>query len=256
MAASGARTAQRRTVEIEDVEDVDEASSRRRSTEPINVDTSSSEDEASRKGSDSDGSEDLAEETAEQELARMQRKWTAPAYAFFWPDPAIEHIDGRRIHTFRCANTGCKHDVQRYLASKDATSTGNLRKHIKKCWGVEALEAADWMSTASKAKESIEKYKRTQDIKVAFGAASQKSFHYSTIQHTPTETRAEIVRWVAESMRPFNIVKDRGFDCLIKTGRPEYKLPSLTTVGRDVRKVFTRVQGRAASWLQASMDEL
>ncbi|TFY58886.1 hypothetical protein EVJ58_g6134 [Rhodofomes roseus] len=61
---------------------------------------------------------------------------------------------------------------------------------------------------------------------------------------------AEIVRWVAESMRPFNIVKDRGFESLIKTGRPEYKLPSPTTVGRDVRKVFLRVRDRIARWLQ------
>lgn len=66
---------------------------------------------------------------------------------------------------------------------------------------------------------------------------------------------AEIVRWVAESMRPFNIVKDRGFDCLMKTGRPEYKLPSPTTVGRDVRKVFARVQQRVAHWLQARENQ-
>ena len=56
-----------------------------------------------------------------------------------------------------------------------------------------------------------------------------------------SKDRAEIVRWVAESMRPFNIVRDHGFECLMKTGRPEYKLPSLSMVGHDVRKVFARV---------------
>jgi hypothetical protein len=30
-------------------------------------------------------------------------------------------------------------------------------------------------------------------------------------------TRAEIVKWVAESLRPFEIVKDQGFQCLMKT---------------------------------------
>ncbi|EPS93342.1 hypothetical protein FOMPIDRAFT_1091628, partial [Fomitopsis schrenkii] len=177
---------------------------------------------------------------------RMKRNWRAPVYAFFKPDPAITYKDGRRLHAFQCANTGCKHVVNWYLTSSDKSSTQNLRKHARKCWGAEALEAADRMITASKAKDSVEKYRRTQNLKVAFGAASKKSFRYSTIQHTPTETR----------MRPFNIVKDRGFDCLMKTGRPEYKLPSPTTVGRDVRKVFTRVQQRVARWLQEYDGEL
>lgn len=66
---------------------------------------------------------------------------------------------------------------------------------------------------------------------------------------------AEIMCWVTESMRPFNIMKDRGFNCLMKTGCPEYKLPSPTTVGRDVHKVFTRVQQRVAHWLQARENQ-
>ncbi|TFY55495.1 hypothetical protein EVJ58_g8214 [Rhodofomes roseus] len=244
------------SVEIEDVEDVDEPLSSQKGSEPIVLESSSSDGEESSTTKSANGGDDLDEESAEQELARMQRKWTAPVYAFFKPDIAIEYVDGRRLHAFRCANTGCKHDVRRYLASKDARSTSNLRKHVRKCWGIEALEAADRMSTSSKAKDSIEKYRRTQNLKVAFGAASKKSFRYSTIQHTPTETRAEIVRWVAESMRPFNIVKDRGFESLMKTGRPEYKLPSPMTVGRDVRKVFGRVKERVGRWLQDYDGEL
>jgi hypothetical protein len=38
--------------------------------------------------------------------------------------------------------------------------------------------------------------------------------------------RAEIVRWVSESLCPFVIVEDQGFKSLMKTGRPEYYLPS------------------------------
>jgi hypothetical protein len=49
------------------------------------------------------------------------------------------------------------------------------------------------------------------------------------------------VRWVSESLRPFSIVKDRGFLCLMKTGRPEYYLPLPSTVSRDVRLVFANV---------------
>lgn len=62
--------------------------------------------------------------------------------------------------------------------------------------------------------------------------------------------RAEIVRWVAESKRPFAIVKDRGYQKLMKTGRPDYKIPSPDTVSRDVKKVFVRVRKRVAKMLQ------
>ncbi|KAF8801351.1 hypothetical protein BYT27DRAFT_7115214, partial [Phlegmacium glaucopus] len=49
-----------------------------------------------------------------------------------------------------------------------------------------------------------------------------------------------IIRWVAENMRPFSIVKDRGFQSLMKTGRPRYYIPCPATVSRDVRKVFVK----------------
>jgi hypothetical protein len=37
--------------------------------------------------------------------------------------------------------------------------------------------------------------------------------------------RAEIVRWVSESLCPFLIVEDQSFKSLMKTSRPEYYLP-------------------------------
>ena len=65
--------------------------------------------------------------------------------------------------------------------------------------------------------------------------------------------RAEIVRWVSESKRPFKIVEDRGFKKLMKTGRPEYYIPSPQTVSRDVKKVFVCVHKRVAKILQVSI---
>ena len=61
---------------------------------------------------------------------------------------------------------------------------------------------------------------------------------------------AEIVRWVSESIRPFEIVQDRGFQALMKTGRPEYYIPSSRTVSRDVKQVFVRACKRIAKMLQ------
>ena len=62
--------------------------------------------------------------------------------------------------------------------------------------------------------------------------------------------RAEIVQWVAESKQPFKVVSDRGFKSLMKTGRPEYRLPSPQTVSRDVKHVFVNVCKRIAKMLQ------
>jgi hypothetical protein len=61
---------------------------------------------------------------------------------------------------------------------------------------------------------------------------------------------AEIVRWIAESKRPFEIINDRGFQSLIKTGRPGYHIPSTDTVSRDTKRVFVQVRKRIAKMLQ------
>ena len=61
---------------------------------------------------------------------------------------------------------------------------------------------------------------------------------------------AEIVKWVAESMRPFSVVEDDGFKMLMKTGRPEYYIPSRRTVARDVKHVFSKTREVIARMLQ------
>lgn len=64
--------------------------------------------------------------------------------------------------------------------------------------------------------------------------------------------RAEIVCWVSESLQPFSIIEDRGFQSLMKTGRPAYYIPSRWTVSRDVHLVFARTRNRIATMLQVS----
>ena len=53
-------------------------------------------------------------------------------------------------------------------------------------------------------------------------------------------------------MRPFSIVKDRGFLKLMKTGRPNYYIPSPVTVSRDMKTVFIKCRQRIAHMLQVS----
>ena len=72
----------------------------------------------------------------------MNKAWKSPAYAFFEPIPDIEHKNGRRFHVFKCASNSCKFTCRRFLYTGDKTSFGNLLKHIRKCWGAEALKAA------------------------------------------------------------------------------------------------------------------
>ena len=51
-------------------------------------------------------------------------------------------------------------------------------------------------------------------------------------------------------MRPFSIVKDQGFKTLMKTGRPEYYIPSRITVARDVKHVFNKTRERIGKMLK------
>ena len=61
---------------------------------------------------------------------------------------------------------------------------------------------------------------------------------------------AEIVHWVSEHLCPFNIVNNRGFHALMKTGQPEYFIPSAFTVSRDVRLVYTCTRQHITKMLQ------
>lgn len=75
-------------------------------------------------------------------------------------------------------------------------------------------------------------------------------FVSSPLPHADSDNSTGIVRWVSESLHPFSIVSDCGFNNLMKTGRPSHWIPSPTTVSRDVKKVFANVRRRLAVMLQ------
>lgn len=124
----------------------------------------------------------------------------------------------------------------------DSKFTGNIRKHVKKCWGHDVVQAAeDAAKPADKlyditAKGSL----KVSSITAAFKRTGKGKVTYSHRQHTKLEVRVEIVRWVSESMQLFKIVNDYGFQSLVKMGRPEYYIPLPTTVSHDVKKVFVK----------------
>jgi hypothetical protein len=88
---------------------------------------------------------------------RLTKEWTAPIYAFFLPTPVIEYFKDRRCHTFECAAKSCRHRVRRFLDTGDAKSTGNMRKHAKKCWSAEVIALADRAKNANEVRLTTEK---------------------------------------------------------------------------------------------------
>ena len=134
---------------------------------------------------------------------------------------------GRRGHRFTCAALGCNaKPIMRWLDTKDNKSTKALRNHIQSCrkWGEGALEAMEGLCTSVDDARKALKHRRPDGtfiqstITQSFARAGKGKVTYSVRQHTREETRVEIVRWVAESLRPFSIIEDRGFNSLMKTG--------------------------------------
>jgi hypothetical protein len=174
-------------------------------------------------------------------------------YAFFKAVPDVDYVEGRRSHNFICLAKHCKGKsriVKRYLDKGDCKSTSNLRKHAKKCWGSDMVAEADEAKNADEVRKTTVKGTLLPGlITAAFERTGKGTVTYSHRQHTRSESRAEIVRWVSESLRPFSTVSDRGFQSLMKTGRPGYYIPSPTTVSRDVKLVFCNTRKRVAKLL-------
>jgi hypothetical protein len=190
------------------------------------------------------------------ETGWLSKDWMAPIYVFFVPSPLIEYVEGRCCHAFQCLAKHCKHKsqgVRRYLDTGDARSTGNLRKHAKKCWGNDVVASANKVKTAKEVQDTTTKGSLDpQSITAVFRRNGKGKVTYSHQQHTKTESKAEIVQWVCESMQPFKIVEDHGFQCLMKTGQPGYYIPSRTIVSWDVKQVFVNTWKHIAKTLKVS----
>ncbi|KAI9430132.1 hypothetical protein BJY52DRAFT_1208109 [Lactarius psammicola] len=177
---------------------------------------------------------------AEEKMKTELKCWDAPVYAFFKPIPSIQYINNCKAHVFECAASPCHHKTQFmcwFLYTGDSSSTSNLCRHSKLCWGDKALAAADEVC----------------DVKTAFGTGQVTYSHH---QHTKIKAWAEFVCWVTESKCPFQIVNDHAFCCLMKTGRPECYIPSVDTLARDVKNVFINVCERIANLLQEMDSKL
>jgi hypothetical protein len=127
------------------------------------------------------------------ELARLQKEWDAPIYVFFKPIPSIQYIQNRKAHVFECAASQCHcrtRFIRRFLDTRDARSTSNLRRHAKTCWGDEAIEAADGTRNIKAARAALQSLKSVNgSITAAFQRIGEGKAVYSHRQHTKTEAR-------------------------------------------------------------------
>ena len=86
---------------------------------------------------------------------RMNAGWRTCIYTFFDPVPDIEYCNGRKCHVFKCSAKNCKHKIARFIHTSDAQSTGNMRKHVRKCWGEDVLKAADEAKNVAEARAKV-----------------------------------------------------------------------------------------------------
>lgn len=116
------------------------------------------------------------------------------------------------------------------------------------------VDAAKAAGSALEAHEVLKKKDGLRDgsIAVEFARVGQGKPTFSTRPPTKLESRADHVRWMAESKQPFNLVKDYGYHCVMKNGRPAHYIPSDKSIARDLREVFVKTQEQIAKKLQVS----
>jgi hypothetical protein len=98
----------------------------------------------------------------------------------------------QQIIFFRCGNKRkCTHEIKRYLDKQDKSSTSNLNKHVRACWGEAAFNAGKELGTKEQAYKLVVKPMKTNGtLTLAFDviAKGKKPLH-SNINHSKPEVR-------------------------------------------------------------------
>ncbi|KAJ7220152.1 hypothetical protein GGX14DRAFT_354645, partial [Mycena pura] len=101
----------------------------------------------------------------------------------------------------------------------DRSSTSNLKKHAKHCWGSDVVDARIRGVPADAGRDS--------SIFAAFARSGQRPVNVSHRTHTQPEFRCD----------------------LLTAGRPELKVPGRSTVARDLKAVYERSADRVKKLL-------
>ncbi|KAI1789155.1 hypothetical protein LXA43DRAFT_893256, partial [Ganoderma leucocontextum] len=185
---------------------------------------------------------------------QMQKRWRSPIYGFFKPEVLVDYKDDRWSHLFQCMAKGCSVQIRRFLDTGDHTSSGNLFKHTWACWTDAVIDHAVELNDAETVRKKLVKPRaQSKSITDFWNAKGQKKVQYSHRPLTKTQTRCV---WVAEDLRSFKMVLDRGFLMIAKLGRPGYYVPSPSTVFWDVKVVFVATCKHLVKMLQAYPGKL
>ncbi len=96
--------------------------------------------------------------------------------------------------------------IRRYIDTGDISSTSNLRRHAIRCWGDEAVAAADTTSSAKVVREAFSKKEPNRSITAAFERVGKGKVTYSHRQHTKAEARYVSYCPSVKQADPFNIL--------------------------------------------------
>ncbi|KAJ3833150.1 hypothetical protein F5878DRAFT_523045, partial [Lentinula raphanica] len=172
-------------------------------------------------------------------------------YAFFHAKPEVEFGKDNtgKYLVYQCSNCGDK--IRQGMKGGDRGSTGNLREHVKRCWGEDALAAVNDTSL-EKARVAVRQFKKTKQTTLTVVINTIQSWFKTFSTRPPKKEKIRVVtaRWVAESARPFLIVRDRGYRWLQKEGRPNHYVPSNQTVARDLKKLYAASKKRLTAELK------
>lgn len=112
--------------------------------------------------------------------------------------PIIQYIKGQRVHTFECLAKNCRGKgrdprcVNRFTDTGDVSSTSNLRKHAKLCWGDDVIAAADTTCDVKLARDVVKSsLLRDTPLTAVFERIGKEkgAVTYSHRQHTKTEAK-------------------------------------------------------------------
>ena len=118
--------------------------------------------------------------SAHSRMAAWATEFHSPIYGLFKHARVVE-VDNRPAHEFKCHRRTCTAKVQCYLDTKDAGSTGNLRKHAKACWGEAVVKAVDTAINATEVRTKlVSNVLKDGSITMAFETKSRERGNYST----------------------------------------------------------------------------
>ncbi|KAJ3965036.1 hypothetical protein EV361DRAFT_1021729 [Lentinula raphanica] len=134
--ANGARKSKKRARKAKESSDKEDTTA----DNPMNVQDRSDE-ESENDVVDATEQVKAAREAEEKQIKKDLARRKSAVYAFFDANPEVEFDKSNEAEyiVYRC--TKCKEKMRQGWKTGDKGSTGNMRDHVRRCWGEEALAA-------------------------------------------------------------------------------------------------------------------